>query len=88
MTYLGRDLILPSAQSAADFIDGKKGSLFDVASCTLFRGILIASGLYVSGLRGKQLKRASIFGALSIEAFVLSYSIYDKIKKESSTVKA
>ena len=80
MTYLGRDLILPSAQSAADLIDGEKGLLLGVVGCTLFRAGIVAAGLYGAGFRGQALSKASIAGSLAVETFVVGYAIYDKGK--------
>jgi hypothetical protein len=80
MTYLSGNLNLPSASTAADLLDGKPGALLGMIGCTLGRGILVATGVYLAGFRGKQLIKASLAAALAIEGYVLAYAIYDRSK--------
>lgn len=77
---------LPSVTAAEDFLDGKKGGFANVVLSTLLRAGLIGAGLYAAGEREKLVKY-SLFGAVTIEAFVLVY-IGSQLKKVPKTVPA
>jgi hypothetical protein len=67
---------LPSSEAADDLLRGKPGALFDVIGSTLGRAALVGVGAFVFGLRGKDLLRAGIGGAVGIEVFVLGYTAW------------
>lgn len=71
-TMLG--VSLPSGESASDFVEGKPGSLIRLTGHLLGRAALMGVGLYVVGVRGKDLVTYSIAGATAIEVFVLGYA--------------
>jgi hypothetical protein len=72
---------LPSSTAAADLLDGKPGGATAVVTSTALRAGLIAAGLAVAGER-KHLLKYSVFAALAIEAFVLTYIAANRRKKE------
>ena len=71
-TMLG--VTLPSGESASDFVEGKPGSLIRLTGHMLGRAALVGVGLYLVGVRGKELVTYSLAGAASIEVFVLGYA--------------
>jgi len=62
--------ILPSAQSAIDWIDGKPWASVPLIRDLLGRAVIVAMGLYLSGVSEDVLKKG-IAGALAIEFFVV-----------------
>lgn len=78
---VGVGLVLPSASSAEDLVDGKAGSLPRVLFHLVGRSVLIGTGLAVAGARGKDLVKYSFAGGAAIEFFVLAYAAYHKDKK-------
>ena len=68
------DAALPSGDAALRFIRGEKGAIVDVASTTLVRSGLIAVGLAIVGLRGKQLFKGTLGAGLAVEAGVLAWA--------------
>jgi hypothetical protein len=73
-------LVLPSASSAQDLVDGKAGSLSRVLSHMIGRAALVGTGIYLAG-GGKNTVRYALAGSAAIEAFVLTYALYDKHKR-------
>jgi hypothetical protein len=70
---------LPSAQSAADLVEGKPGSLGRVAAHMTLRAGLLAPGIFLAGVRDpKKLALASLGGSAGIECFVLGYQLIQK----------
>lgn len=72
---------LPSQDAAIHVAQGTPGGWFEAAGSTLFRAGLIAGGLYVAGLRGRDLWMGSLAGATAVELFVLGYTAYHVRKK-------
>lgn len=75
---IGTDIVprLPSQDAAIHVAQGVDGGWVEAAGSTAFRALLISAGLYAAGLRGKQLAKSAIYGALAIEVFVLGYTYY------------
>ena len=67
---------LPSQDAAIHVAQGVEGGWVEAAGSTAMRALLISAGLYASGLRGKQLAKGAVYGALAIEVFVLGYTYY------------
>lgn len=81
---------LPSQDAVVDLLNGKDYGLAKVIASTALRAVLISTGAYIAGIRGKDLAKASVGGALAIETFVLAstYIGYKKQeKKESENMK-
>jgi hypothetical protein len=68
---------LPSAQSADNFIHGRKGSLYEVSRDLIGRGFLIGLGLSVF-TKEETPFRDGMIGASFIEAFVLASAWFAK----------
>lgn len=64
---------LPSSVSAHLAVSGDARAVPLLALHTVGRAIILAGGLYAAGLRGRQLTRGALFGALAIELFVLAW---------------
>jgi hypothetical protein len=72
---------LPSAQSAADLVEGKPGSLRRVETHMALRAALLVPGLYLAGVRDpKKLALGALGGAAGIETFVLIYQLVQKAR--------
>lgn len=65
---------LPSGESASDFIAQKPGATGRLLMHYLGRSALVAVGLAVVGVRGKDLVAYSLAAAGAIEVFVLGYA--------------
>jgi hypothetical protein len=65
---------LPSGESASDFVAGKPGATGRLLFHFLGRSALVAVGLAVVGVRGKELVAYSLAAAGAIEVFVLGYA--------------
>lgn len=77
---LGEDpRVLPSAQAAANFIEGRPGAAVEVVATVAARALIIAGGLFVAGER-KRLLPYSLAGAVAIEIFVLA-SVRNALEK-------
>jgi hypothetical protein len=66
-------LVLPSASSAGDFVNGVEGSGIRLVGHMLGRAALIGTGLYLAGA-GKKTVRYAVAGSAAIETFVLFYA--------------
>jgi hypothetical protein len=66
----------PSARSATRLARGEPGGLAEAALHTMFRAVLVSTGCYAAGFRDKQLLRASVAGAIAIEAFLVGWAVY------------
>lgn len=75
---------LPSGNAALELMRGNTGALPKVVGTILGRGVLVASGLYLAGARGKKLTRYSLYSVGAIEAFVLAWAAY-KVSQEKIT---
>ena len=76
----GYGLVLPSASSAQDLVDGKAGSVVRVLSHMIGRAALVGAGIYLAGA-GRKTPKYALAGSIAIECFVLSYALYDKKKQ-------
>lgn len=65
----------PSVYAVQAFLEGQNGAVLRMAKATAMRTIVIAPGLYVAGLRGKDLVRATAYSAMSITAGLLLYYV-------------
>jgi hypothetical protein len=72
--------VLPSATSACELAHGVPGALPRVVLHTLGRALLIGTGLFLAGER-KRVVRYSFAVALAIEAFAISWAMYQKNKE-------
>lgn len=75
---------LPSQDAAIHVAQGVDGGWIEAAGSTAFRALLISAGLYATGLRGTQLVKGAVAGALAIEVFVLGYTYYH-VRKSGET---
>jgi len=66
-------LVLPSASSALDLVNGVEGAAPRVVLHMLGRAALIGTGLALAGA-GDKTARYALAGSLAIEAFVLAYA--------------
>lgn len=77
-------LVLPSANSADEFVQGKPGAGARVLSHFLGRAFLVAPGLYIAGARNPEtLIKYSLAASATIEAFVLGFAYYNKDKPKT-----
>lgn len=67
-------VVLPSGESASDFIAGKPGATGRLLFHYLGRSALVGVGLAIVGVRGKELVTYSLAAAGAIEVFVLGYA--------------
>jgi hypothetical protein len=70
---------LPSASSALALVNGEPGALPLVLAHTALRAGIIGFGLVVAGQRQSIAKHALI-ASVSIEAFVLSWALYQRAR--------
>ena len=63
----------PTSYAAHAVLSGKGGALAAFAGLTLLRSLLIAPGLALAGIRGKQLLYGSLAGSGVISAVALGY---------------
>jgi len=71
---------LPSSTAVDRLLAGDPWAIPAVVLSTLLRGGLIACGLAVAGFRGNDLMKGGVFGALSIEFFVVCYVLICRIR--------
>lgn len=64
---------LPSSSAVKAVLDGEPMGWPKVFATTLLRGGLIAPGLFVAGVRGKQLVFGAIGGAVGITLFLFLF---------------
>ena len=77
---VGLGVVLPSGQSASDFVEGKSGAPLRLTMHFLGRAALLSVGLAAAGARGKGLIKYSLAGSAAIEAFVLAYAAMNRDK--------
>lgn len=79
---------LPSAHSAADYVDGKPGALQSVIVHALGRAAIIYVGIQAGRILKitppKNAFAISLLGALSIEIFILAYIKMQKDKEKQN----
>lgn len=77
----------PSAGSATRLVRGVPGSFAEAALHTMFRAVLVSTGCHLAGFRDRQLLRASVAGAIAIEAFLVGWAAYKEAEmKQRRTV--
>lgn len=69
---------LPSSSAVDKLMNGDAWAIPAVVLSTALRAGLISAGAYLAGVRGTDVAKAGIGGALGIEAFVLGYVGYQK----------
>ena len=67
-------LNLPSGDAAIDWLAGKPGGGARVLTSMALRSALVASGLTVAGLRGRQLALCTAAAVVAIEIGVLAWA--------------
>lgn len=77
-------IVLPSGESASEFIEGKPGATGRLIFHYLGRSVLVGVGLALVGVRGKELVTYSLAAAGAIEVFVLGYAWYKQEEERSS----
>ncbi len=82
MTGLDKNARLPSAKSAAAFVNGEKGSAAQLAIHWLGRSALIGTGIYISGERKNVIPQA-LAGATAIELMVLLWAVQTQKKNNA-----
>ncbi len=72
-----RDYVLPhsppSSYAIADLIERRPGSVGRVAQLTVTRALFAAPGLWLAGVRGRQLLVASVAASATITAWLIAY---------------
>ena len=61
----------PSSYGIAAFLDGEPGSAWRVVSLTGQRAFFIGTGLYVAGIRGKQLLRGAVYASSVVTLWIM-----------------
>lgn len=74
----------PSAGSATRLVRGVPGSLAEASLHTMFRAVLVSSGCYLAGFRDRDLMRASVAGAIAIEAFLVGWAAYKEAEMKAA----
>jgi len=72
----------PSTYAIQALLEGQEGALWRVGRVTLTRTLLIAPGLYLTGLRGRDLVRGSLYASASISAGLLLYYAFRASRSE------
>lgn len=78
---------LPSSTAAYRMIAGDEHALGSVVLSTAGRAALVGAGAWVAGVRGRQLWRAALGGAIGIEVFVLLYAWW-QLRRDRAAVSA
>jgi len=66
----------PSSYAIADLVAGEPGALSRTLSLTLQRAFFVAPGLYVAGIRDRQLLLGSFYGSIGISLWLVGlYSL-------------
>jgi hypothetical protein len=73
---------LPSGSSAAALVGGDWRALPTAVLHTTLRAALVGTGLLVAGERAHVVRNA-VAGSLAIEAFVLSWAVWKKLRSSS-----
>ena len=69
----------PSTYQIAAFLDGEPGSAWRVATLTGQRAFFIGTGLYLSGIRGKQLLKGAVYASSVVTLWIMGiYLLKDK----------
>ncbi len=66
----------PSSYAAYAVLDGERGALLRFLGLTVLRSLLIAPGVAIMGIRGKQLVLGSLAGSGVISVSALGYVWY------------
>tara|TARA_Y100000310_G_scaffold135227_1_gene134104 strand:+ start:918 stop:1196 length:279 start_codon:yes stop_codon:yes gene_type:complete len=61
----------PSTYAIAALMDGEPKSVRRVAGLTLERAFFLGTGLFLSGLRGRQLIKSSVLASTAITAWII-----------------
>ena len=69
---------LPSSNTAARIWDGDTAAIPTIARDLALRGLLIGTGMYLAGARGRPLLVQALAGSAVIEGFVLAWIGYDR----------
>jgi hypothetical protein len=67
---------LPSSSAVQDLLEGDGAAIVPVIGSMVGRAALVGAGAYMAGLRGEQVVRAAVGGALFIEAFVFAWTAH------------
>jgi hypothetical protein len=70
--------ILPSQQSARDFVHGVPGAWLQLLLHAAARGALVGAGVAAAGVPSKYWLRVALAGTLAIETFVLVHEFTNK----------
>ena len=60
----------PSTYAIAALMEGEPGSGVRAVGLTIERAVVLATGLYVAGFRGRDLWRGALYGSGSITAWI------------------
>ena len=67
----------PSTYAISSMVRGDPGSGWRVAYLTAARAVAIAPGLYLAGIKGKQLASASVLSSVAITTAIAVYKLVD-----------
>jgi len=76
----------PSSYAAYAIVDGEPGSIVRFAGLTILRALLIAPGVALAGVRGKQLILGSLAGSGLISLAAVGYCFVSKQKAQAQPV--
>jgi len=76
----------PSSYAAYAVLDGEKGAIIRFAGLTILRSLLIAPGVAIMGIRGKQLVLGSLAGSGVISLSALGYVWYSRKQAAAEAV--
>lgn len=65
----------PSSYAAYAVVDGERGAVLRFTGLTVLRALLIAPGIAVAGVRGKQLVYGSLAGSALISVAAVGYAL-------------
>lgn len=80
----------PTSYAAYATLNGDKGSMLKFAGLTILRSLLIAPGMAIAGVRGKQLLWGSLAasGFVSMSALVYCYALAQKAPENANATPA
>lgn len=76
----------PTSYAAFACLTGEPGSIIRFSALTVLRSLIIAPGLIIAGVRGKQLVYGSLAasGVVSVSALVYCYSLAQTAKQKAA----
>ncbi len=70
----------PTSYAAYGVVEGHPGALLRMGAFTLLRSMILAPGLALAGIRGRQLIVGSLGGSLLMSTYAVGCALYSKMK--------